>query len=239
MTSARDALERLREGNRRFASNIGSRETLRAHSRPAGLPKEQRKTLRAWAGIPRKTRRAVSGLSAQELKWRGGSEGWSIREQVHHLVEANLVASNIVLAILGRPGCKYDWSWVIPDERWMKGLGYDRAPLEPALELMEALCAHVAAIVGRAPGSMTQHVRLLDSPGAKLRRRTLEQVLNDQCEHVQHHLREIAETRKAYQPAHIRESLASLRETRDDPGLRRTGMRRRRRNGKPSQKARQ
>ena len=41
MISAREALERLREGNRRFASNLGGRETLLSHSRRAELPKEQ------------------------------------------------------------------------------------------------------------------------------------------------------------------------------------------------------
>jgi carbonic anhydrase len=41
MISAHEALERLREGNCRFASNIGSREMLLNHSRLAELPKEQ------------------------------------------------------------------------------------------------------------------------------------------------------------------------------------------------------
>ena len=41
MTSGREALERLREGNRRFASNMGNRETPLSHSRRAELAKEQ------------------------------------------------------------------------------------------------------------------------------------------------------------------------------------------------------
>ena len=41
MTSAREALERLREGNRRFVSNTGSRETFLSHLRRAELAKEQ------------------------------------------------------------------------------------------------------------------------------------------------------------------------------------------------------
>lgn len=155
-------------------------------------------TLRAWASTPKRIRRAVSGLSARDLDFRSGSEGWSIREYAHHLVEANLVASNIVLAALGKPGCKYDWSWMMPNARWMKRLGYDRAPIQPALELLEALCSHVAGVVRSAPGGLRRHVRLLDAPGAKLRRRTVEQVLADECEHVDHHLRDIAATEKTH-----------------------------------------
>jgi hypothetical protein len=157
----------------------------------------QAKALAAWASIPRDIRRAIAGLSRRDLKARGGSEGWSIQEYAHHLVEANLVASNIILAALGRPGCTYDWSWVIPDRQWMKRLRYDKAPLEPAIKLLEALCAHVAGIAGGAPGSPKRSVRLLDSPGARLRRRTVRQVLDDECEHARHHLRDIADTRNA------------------------------------------
>ena len=42
MISAREALERLREGNRRFASNKGSRARLLSQSRRAELAKQQR-----------------------------------------------------------------------------------------------------------------------------------------------------------------------------------------------------
>lgn len=153
--------------------------------------------IRAWTSIPRSIRNGVAGLRPRDLDRRGGSEGWSIREYVHHLVEANLVASNIVLAALGRPNCVYDWSWVMPDARWMKRLGYDAAPVEPALELLEALGSHVAAVLRAAPAPLGRHVRLLDAPGARLRRRTVRQVLEDEVEHARHHLRDLADARSA------------------------------------------
>lgn len=158
-------------------------------------------TLRAWVSIAPGIRKAISGLSARELGWRGGSAGWSIREYVHHLVEANLVASTIALAALGRSGCEFDWSWMMPDARWMKGLRYDRSPVEPALELLAALGAHVAGLVRAAPGGLSRHVGLVDSPGARRRRRTLGQVLDDECEHARQHLRDIANTKKAHRRA--------------------------------------
>lgn len=154
------------------------------------------KTLTRWKAIPRNLRRAVGELSAADLRRRGGSEGLSILEYAHHLVEANIVASTIALAALGKPGCTFDWSWMYPDARWVKNLGYRRAPLEPALRLLEALCGHVAGLARAAPGGMKRSVRLVDSAGARPRRRSLEQVLADECEHARQHLRDIAETRK-------------------------------------------
>jgi DinB family protein len=155
----------------------------------AGIPPA---TLKAWSSIPRALRSAVRGLDSRGLRRRGGSEGRSIREYVHHLVEANLVASTIVVAALGKPGCTYDWSWLYPDERWMQRLGYDRAPLEPALALLEALCTHVAGLLRNAPKGRNPRVRLRGSAEARPRGKTVGQVLVAECEHARHHLRDIA-----------------------------------------------
>jgi len=156
----------------------------------------ERRTIKTWSSIPSRIRRATAGLEERNLDLRGGSEGWSIRETVHHLVEANLVASNIVLAALGRPDCRYDWSWVTPDTGWMKRLGYDKAPLEPALGLLDALCAHVATVLEHAPAGLRRTVRLLDTPDGRLRRRTVRKVLAEECDHARHHLRDIEAIRK-------------------------------------------
>jgi hypothetical protein len=155
-------------------------------------------TLKRWASIPGEIRAAVAGLSTRDLDRRGGTEGWSIREYVHHLVEANLVASNSILAALGKPGCVFDWSWVTPDAGWMRRLGYDRAPIDTALDLVEALCSHVARVVQAAPGAMRRPVRLRDAPRVRLRRRTVRQILEDEAGHARHHLGDVAAARKAH-----------------------------------------
>jgi len=159
-----------------------------------------RAILADWASVPGRLRKAVAGLSAGDLRARGGSQGSSIREYAHHLVEANLVASTIVIAALGKPGCKYDWSWLFPDKAWMKRLGYDRAPLEPAIRLLEVLCDHLVGITRRASGSMGRAVRLIGTPGGRGTRRTVRRVLEEECEHARHHLRDIARAKVSLRP---------------------------------------
>jgi hypothetical protein len=157
-------------------------------------PAKQAATLESWAAIPGRIRKATAGLSGRQLDRRGGSEGRSIRELVHHLVEANLVASTIVIAALGSPGCTFDWSWLMPDEAWIRRLGYAKTPIGPALNLLEALCPHVVRLVRTSGGGLRSRVALRDSPGAKLRPQTVEQVLAEECEHAAQHLRDIRET---------------------------------------------
>src|SRR6202165_3544066 len=95
--------------------------------------------VREWSSVPERIRGSIDDLKSDDLLIRGGAEGWSIAEYVHHLVEANLIASHVILAALGKPGCTYDCSWVTPDKGWMSRLSYDRAPIEPALALHESL----------------------------------------------------------------------------------------------------
>jgi len=152
--------------------------------------------IQEWVSIPRRIRRAVSGLSARELRLRGGSEGWMVREYVHHLVEANLVAASIIVAALGSPGSRYDWSWLYPDEKWMKRLRYDTAPLKPAIGLLDALCVHIAGLVTNTRGGMSRHARLVGTSG-RAHRRTVRQILAEECEHARHHLRDIGTVKSA------------------------------------------
>ena len=86
----------------------------------------------------------------------------SIRETVHHIVEANVVAASIVLAALGSPGCIYDWSWMLPFGEWLERLRYDRKPLAPSLRLLEALNAYVVAQVEPLPDGLQRTVQLRD-----------------------------------------------------------------------------
>ena len=84
-----------------------------------------------WLQVPRAIEVAIEGLTEDDLNLRGGSNGWSIRETVHHLVESNLVACGIVIAAVGKSGCTYDCSWLNPDRSWMERMGYTQCGRGP------------------------------------------------------------------------------------------------------------
>src|SRR5687767_151183 len=105
---------------------------------------EALQALQAWREIPWRIERSIEGLSEAELDLRAETPGLSSREIVHHLAEANLVAATILIAALAKSGCTYDWSWVTPGGDWMKRMGYDRAPVQPALAALRALCEYVS-----------------------------------------------------------------------------------------------
>ncbi len=152
--------------------------------------------LRAWLAIPASIEKAIDGLGEDDLDLRDG--GLSIRETVHHLVEANLVASNIMIAGLAKSGCTYDWSWVTPDAAWMQRVGYDSAPVRPALcHAPRLVCAHRGfdrGHVGRVParGAAPR------CSGRGLYSKTVQDLLMQEVEHAAEHLRTLAQTRVAH-----------------------------------------
>jgi len=156
------------------------------------------RTLSSWLEVPETIESAVGGLTETDLDLRGGPDGYSIRENVHHLVEANLIASNIIIAALSNSGIKYDWSWVNPDKSWMQRLGYDKAPIGPAIATLRALCRHIAGLIGSNQDASRREVKLLDNPGAGLYSMTVEGMIQQEVGHAKEHMDHVAQTRKQH-----------------------------------------
>lgn len=154
--------------------------------------------LAAWSRIPDRIRHSIRGLNESELDLRGGSEGWSIRESVHHLVEANLVASNMIIAALATNGCNFDWTWVNPGKSWMRRVGYDTADVRLAVKALSAVCRHMSALVAAQPGALDRTVKLNDAPGAKRYVTTVEKILGQEIEHAKEHLADVRTTRRLH-----------------------------------------
>jgi hypothetical protein len=155
--------------------------TMAKHQKPAAV-------MARWMAIPDQLRRVVRGLSHASLDSRAGPEAMSIRETVHHLVEANLVASNIIIAALAKSGIAYDWTWVTPNALWMKRLGYDRAPVAPAMSTLAALSRHLGALLSVSTDGLQRTVQLQDAPGAARYTKTVGQILGDEVDHAREHL---------------------------------------------------
>ena len=160
------------------------------------MPKQN--ALAEWNRIPSRIQAAIRGLDAKGLDRAGGDERWSIRETVHHLVEANLIASNMIIAALGVDGYEFDWTWVNPDKAWMRRLGYTTSDVKPALAVLRSLCAHLSALLESRPNALSRTVSLNDSPGAPRYTKSVAEILEEQIEHAADHLQQIRDTRRRH-----------------------------------------
>jgi len=109
-------------------------------------------------------------------------------EMVHHLLEASLVASNMIIAALGTNEYEFDWAWLIPDEQWYARLGYAKVPVEPAIELFRALAKYISALLSRDPSLMQRRIRLRDSDSSEPYAISIEGILAREIDHAREHL---------------------------------------------------
>jgi hypothetical protein len=70
-------------------------------------------------------------------------------------------------------------------------MGYNTAPIEPALKTLRALCEYYTMLITRIPEGLTRQVKLLDSPGAETYAKTVEDILLQEVKHAEEHLRDI------------------------------------------------
>jgi hypothetical protein len=147
-----------------------------------------------WLQVPRAIEVVIEGFTEDDLNLRGGSDGWSIRETVHHLVESNLVACGIAIVAVGKSGCTHDCSWMNSDGSWMERMG--RVPVAPAIDALSGLCRYVTSLLRAAPDALRSEVKLLGAPGAEPYAMSVEQMLQQEVEHVRKHLRDVNDTLK-------------------------------------------
>ena len=92
--------------------------------------------LKKYLQLPDRLESAITGLDESGLELKG-SQGWSIRQYVHHTVEGELLWQINLRAAAGYDGIAFPMTWYFVQEQdiWAERWGYDRRPVEPALAL--------------------------------------------------------------------------------------------------------
>lgn len=147
-----------------------------------------------WRQIADSIDQMISGRSNEELARHVPALGFSVRAVVHHLVEANIVTSSMIVAAMGKSGATYDWTWLYPNAEWCSRLGYENAPTEPALDALRGLIAHVSNIVASQEDAFEREVTVWNSPDAPTYSLTVGQMIRQEIDHAAEHLVDVRKT---------------------------------------------
>jgi hypothetical protein len=120
--------------------------------------------LKKYLKLPDRLEAAVAGLSQSDLDLKG--DGWSIRQYVHHTVEGELLWEINLRAAAGYDGIAFPMTWyfVQDQDTWAECWGYDRRPIEPALELFRASTSNLAGFLSALP-EVWEHAGRITWPG--------------------------------------------------------------------------
>jgi hypothetical protein len=135
-------------------------------------------------------RKAVAGLTPQQLKARPVPGKWSTLEVVCHLSDFDPILADRMKRIIAEDGPQLLGA---DEKRFAAALAYHERDLEEELTIIERTRSQLARILRTLPDSALERVGVHNERGPL----TLERLLTTATNHVAHHVKFIAEKRQA------------------------------------------
>lgn len=148
--------------------------------------------------IPDMLADSLDGLSERDLDRSRQPGAWSIRQIVHHIVDADHMTGVVIKAALGQPGCTFDLGWYDPRNTWATTLMYDRRPIALASSLLRESRRTVMELLEVVPGAWQKPLRLVRQGVPDPIDTTVGDLIERQAAHGRHHIGQIRETRQVH-----------------------------------------
>jgi hypothetical protein len=144
-------------------------------------PMSDPKLLDAYLAGPALLRRAVAGLTAQQIEAFPIPGTWSIRQVICHLTDAELLYADRIRRILAE-----DQPTLVKAEpdRYLAALAVANRSIADELALIESIRRHIGQVLIGQPDSALQRVGIHSTDGPLSLREVLERV----TAHIPHHV---------------------------------------------------
>ncbi|MDQ0871697.1 catechol 2,3-dioxygenase-like lactoylglutathione lyase family enzyme [Paenibacillus sp. V4I3] len=135
---------------------------------------------------------AVDGLSDEQLSLTEAPGKWSIREQVLHLIDLELVTIHKVKFALAEPGRTYQGNHFSQDD-WSISLHYATRPIAYEVQLFRSLRQHILGLCEHLPGALERTVITTNN-----REESVARLLKMMSGHARHHVRAVERIRELH-----------------------------------------
>lgn len=124
-------------------------------------------------------------ISEEEWSYRSSSEKWSKKEIIGHLCDSAFtnIRRFVVTQYKENENIVYDQNF------WVKAQNYQNVPTSDLIDLWKSLNYQIVHIVENIPDEALQ--RTCDTTKSEPRIYTLEFIIDDYVDHLQHHLKAI------------------------------------------------
>ena len=135
---------------------------------------------------------ALDGLSDADLDTRG-SDGWSIRQTVHHLTDGDAMWSLFMKAAIITPGCIFNLDWYHNNDIVSQALYYAERPIEAPVQIFRVNRTLISQLLTHVPDTESKFIQIgsLDEED----RVFIPQIIGILVQHVQEHVAEIQRLR--------------------------------------------
>jgi hypothetical protein len=162
------------------------------------IQKSKIELLQQYADLPLQLKKALHGLSVTDYSLAREKGKWTIREIVHHLVDADYLVHTLILAALGNSGCVYDQTWYKCDNSWVQILKYQQRSIDLATSLFKANHQSLVELLKILPECLEQYIILRWEKDPQGTKTTVEQLIRSRIHHTRHHIDQIIETRRQH-----------------------------------------
>lgn len=135
---------------------------------------------------------AVDGLSDEQLNLTEATGKWSIREQVLHLIDLELVTIHKVKFALAESGRTYQGNSFSQDD-WSVSLHYATRPITYEVQLFRSLRQHILGLCEYLPGALERKVITTNN-----REESVARLLKMMAGHARHHVRAVERIRELH-----------------------------------------
>jgi uncharacterized damage-inducible protein DinB len=139
---------------------------------------------------PRALRQAVAGLSREQLLARPVPGKWSTLEVVCHLADFDPILADRMKRVIAEERPQLLGA---DEQRFAAALAYHQRDLDEELTIIERTRAQMARILRTLPDEALKRVGVHNERGP----RTLEDLLTGATNHITHHLKFVADKRRA------------------------------------------
>ncbi len=156
-----------------------------------------------YASGPERLEAAIAGLSPTGLDTGLGSDSWTIRQIVHHVVDGDDLWKMFVKQALGNPGSEFTlgWYWDMEQIAWGLRWAYAEREVEPSLALLRANRRHIVQLLEHRPAAW-ENCLLVRWPRGETQREaqqvSVAWVVDLQARHVVGHAGDILHIREAH-----------------------------------------
>ncbi len=148
--------------------------------------------LKKYAQLPDRLEAALAGLSELDLDRR--TDGWSIRQYVHHTVEGELMWQMFLRAIVGTDGIEFpiQWYFALTQDQWADCWATDKRAVEPTLALFQGSTRSLAELLRKIDPDAWEHAGRVTFPGSDQERTySVRDIVLMHIHHMDQHLQDI------------------------------------------------
>jgi catechol 2,3-dioxygenase-like lactoylglutathione lyase family enzyme len=155
------------------------------------LPATHAEIVEMYAAGAGELESAITGLTEEQFSLAQAPGKWSIREQILHLIDLELVTLHKVKFALAEPGRTYQGNSFSQDD-WSTGLDYRNRPIHAEVQLFRAMRQHILGLCEHLPNALERTITTMK------REESVAQLLKMMAGHAKHHIRAVNQIREQH-----------------------------------------